>query len=195
MKNKLQMYKIMTLLLILTIGFISCKTAENNIGKLKIAQTYYKSLDASDASAMAGVIADSLIIRENEYDYQEVFTKEQYLEWLKWDSVFEPTYEIIQIEQDDEIIKVKVSKMDKRILFLHEEPIVSNEFIRFDKNKITRVEKSYVIFNETTFLKNRERLLSWISENHPELNDFLYDQTETGGIKYLKAIELYKNKK
>ena len=141
-------------------------------------------------------MADSLAIRESEYDYVETFSKKGYVEWLKWDSVFEPTYDILQIEQENKIIKAKISKIDDRISFLHEGPIVTNEVIRFNNNKIISVEKAkYVIFNEKIFLKNRERLLSWIDKNHPELNGFIHDQTEAGGIKYLKAIELYKNRK
>jgi len=37
--------------------------------------------------------------------------------------------------------------------------------------------------------------LSWVSENHPELNGFINDQTEAGGKKFLKALELYETKK
>ncbi len=50
-------------------------------------------------------------------------------------------------------------------------------------------------FNEGTWERNKNELLSWIDENHSELNGFIYDQTESGGMKFLKAIELYKNKK
>tara|TARA_R110002167_G_C12410901_1_gene627904 strand:- start:185 stop:532 length:348 start_codon:yes stop_codon:yes gene_type:complete len=113
---------------------------------------------------------------------------------LKWDSIFDPTYKILQIEQEDEIVKAKISKIDKRISFLHQEPIVTNQIIRFDNDKIIGLETTvYVIFNDSIFVKNRDRLVNWIEENHPELNGFLYDQTKTGGLKYLKAIELYKN--
>jgi hypothetical protein len=112
---------------------------------------------------------------------------------LKWDAVFAPTYKVLQIEQENEVIKAKISKIDKRIIFLHEGPIVTNEIIRFDTHKISSIERNNAVFNDTIFLKNRDKLSNWIDKNHPELNGFLHDQTETGGIKYLKAIELYKN--
>jgi hypothetical protein len=51
------------------------------------------------------------------------------------------------------------------------------------------------LFNVEKFVKNRDELVNWISENHPELNGFLNDQTKSGGLYYLKAIQLYKNKK
>ena len=115
--------------------------------------------------------------------------------FLKWDAVFDPSYKILEIEQQDEIVKAKISKMDKRIFFLHEEPFITNQIIQFQKNKIISVATEYVNFNEKTWGKNKTELLNWINENHPKLNGFIHDQTETGGLKYLKAIELYKNKK
>ncbi|WP_438423283.1 hypothetical protein [Aquimarina macrocephali] len=190
------MNKIIVLSLLLAIGFISCKTSEKEIDKLEIAKQYYKALDNSDDSGIVTLLTDSLLTKEREYDYEQTFSLKEYVEWLKWDSVFDPTYEILQIELENGIVKAKISKIDKRIFFLHEEPIVTNQIIRFDSGKITRVETTkYVIFNDTTFVKNRSEFLNWIDKNHPELNGFIHDQTETGGLKYLKAIELYKNRK
>ncbi|MGB5418616.1 hypothetical protein [Algibacter sp.] len=186
-------FKISGLIIIifLSVGCISCKTSEKEINKLDIAKRYYKILDKADDDAIALLLGDSIVIRENESDYQETFTKKRYSEWLKWDAVFVPTYKILEIEQDRDIVKAKISKIDRRILFLHEQPMVWNEIIRFENNKIIKVERVlYEVFNVSRFLKNRDSLVSWIEKNHPELNGFLNDQTEAGGIKYLKAIEL-----
>ena len=180
----------------MSIGFISCKTSEKEIEKLEIAKKYYKFLDSSDVSRMATLLGDSIVIRESEDDYEENFSQKAYIEWLEWDSVFDPTYKILEIEQDDETIKAKISKIDKRIAFLHEEPMVWNDIIRFNNNKIISVERiQYDVFNVEKFLKNRDGLLSWINENHPRLNGFLNAQTKSVGMKYLQAIELYQNKK
>jgi len=171
---------------------MSCKTSEKEIDKLEIAKNYYRYLDNSDDAGMITLLGDGIVIRESEDDYEERFSQKRYIEWLKWDSVFDPTYKILEIEQENEIVKAKISKTDKRIFFLHEEPIVWNEIIRFDNNKIKSVERiKYEVFNVTKFLKNRDELVSWIDENHPELNGFLNDQTKPGGMKYVKAIELY----
>jgi hypothetical protein len=73
---------------------------------------------------------------------------------------------------------------------------VTDQVIRFDGDRITSIETTkYIIFDDSIFVKNRDELLSWVDINHPELNGFINDQTKTGGMKYLKAIELYKNKK
>ena len=195
-QRQIQMFKTIMLSLLLLPAFISCRNSDKGIEKLEIAKTYYRALDSSDNLGMELLLTDSLVTKETAYDYEQTFSLEEYLEWLKWDSVFDPKYNILQIEQEDEIVKAKISKIDKRISFLHQEPIVTNQIIRFDNAKIISIETTeYLIFNDSTFVKNRNSLINWIDENHPELNGFIHDQTETGGLKYLKAIELYKNKK
>jgi hypothetical protein len=189
------MSKSQIIVLVLILGFVYCKNSNQEIDRLEIAKQFYEVLNNSDASKMKYLVADSIIIRENEYDYQETFSSNGYVEWLKWDSVFGPTYEVLEIEKDNGNVKAKISKIDKRITFLHNEPIVTNEVIHFDKGKIIKVEKAqYLIFKERFFVKNRDTLVSWIDKNHPELSGFINDQTEIGGKKYLKAIALYKNR-
>jgi len=108
------MNKTIILLLLLTIGFISCKNSEKEIDELVIAKKYYEILDKSNVSGIEILLTDSLLTKETEYDYEQKFSKKEYVEWLKWDSVFEPTYEILEIEQENGIVKAKISKMDKR---------------------------------------------------------------------------------
>jgi hypothetical protein len=188
------MKRTIILSLLLTTGFISCKNSKKEIEKLEIAKSYYRALDSSDNLGMELLLTDSIVTKET--DYEQTFSRKDYVEWLKWDAVFEPSYEILQIEQEDKIVKAKISKIDKRISFLHQEPIVTNHIIRFDNDKIMSIETTeYVLFNYSTFVKNRDGLVNWIDENHPDLNGFIHDQTETGGLKYLRAIELYTNKK
>jgi len=184
------MNKTIILVLLLTIGFISCKNPVKEITKLEIAKKYYKVLKDSDDSKIAILLIDSLLTKES--DYEHTFSKDEYIEWLKWDSVFHPTYKILQIKQENEIVKAQISKIDKRILFLHEKPIVTNQVIRFDDDKIISIETTdYINFDDKTFLKNRSKLLSWVNKNYPEFGSFIHDQTKKGGLKYLKAIELY----
>ncbi len=180
----------------MSIGFITCKNSENEKGiktsKLEIAKNYYKALDNSNSTEMLTLIGDSIVIRENNDDYQERFSRNGYTVWLKWDSVFEPTYKILEIEEKNEVVNARISKVDKRIIFLTEEPMVWKEIIRFDKNKIVKVERiEYEVFNVPKFVRNRDTLVSWVDRYHPELSGFLYPQTKSVGMKYLKAIELY----
>ena len=147
---------------------------------------------------MKVLLTDSLVTVIPEYDYEIKYSREDYIgNWLKWDSVFDPTYKVLDMELENGIVKAKISKTDKRIFFLMEEPFITNETLKFKNGKIITVETEYVNFDEATWERNRSGLLNWIEENHPELNlnRFIYDQTEYGGMKFLEAIELYKNKK
>ena len=189
------MSKIKVFLLFVIIGIISCKISEKETDILDIAKRYYEVLDKSYVPGIEALLSDSLLTKETEFNYEQTFSKKEYVEWLKWDSVFEPTYKILEIGKENGTVKAKISKMDKRISFLHKEPIVTEQIIHFDKDKIAAIEtKKYVIFNDSIFVKTRDGLLNWIDENHPELNGFIYDQTKSGGLKYLRAIELYENK-
>ena len=190
-----KMNKVVILTMLLLTGLISCKSTEKKIDKIEIASQYIKALDESDTEVMRTLLTDSLQTVETDYDYEQTFSKREYIEdWMKWDSVFEPTYRIIEIEQEDDAVKVRVSKEDKRIRLLHEGPTVWDAVIRFEANKIVRIENSNVVFNDKIWEQNRTKLLSWIDENHPELNGFLNGQNESAAIQYLKAIELYSDK-
>ncbi|MBC8769317.1 hypothetical protein H4O18_15070 [Arenibacter sp. BSSL-BM3] len=86
------MNKIVILTLLLIIGFICCKNSGKDIDKLEIAKKYYRALDNSDNTEIALLLTDSLVTKETQYNYEQTFSLEEYMEWLKWDSVFDPTY-------------------------------------------------------------------------------------------------------
>jgi len=187
------MTKIKFLLLFVTIVITGCYNTKNNIDKLKIAETYYDALDKSNISEIRSLLTDSVLTEETEYNYKQVFSKEAYVEWLRWDSVFQPTYKVLKIEQEDGTVKAKISKTDIRISFLHNEPIVFEQVMRFNKRSISSIETTkYIRFNDSLFVKKRDTLVKWIDIHHPELNGFIYEQTKTGGTAYLKAITLFK---
>lgn len=175
--------------------FLACEKPEKKIDRIALTNRYFEILDASKTSEIEDLLLDSLVTRETEYDYSYTFSKAAYVEWLKWDSVFDPDYKILKIEQDSGVIKARVLKTDIRIDFLHKAPIVTDQEFYFKDDKIsTIVTTNYLVFNDSIFVKNREAFLNWMDLNHPDNNDFIFDQTKVGGIKYLKAIELFKNR-
>ena len=186
------MHKIIVLSLLLVIAFQSCKLSKKEFSKVELAKQYFGTLDNADYSDMSNWFADSLTTIEG--DYKQTYAQSEYLAFLKWDSVFEPTYEILGIEEKDGLVNAKISKMDKRIAFLHEEPFITNQTLKFREDKIISIDIEYVEFKVAIWEKNKNKLLSWIDENHPELNGYIYDQTEAGGKKFLESIELYQNK-
>ncbi|MFL1897219.1 hypothetical protein ACJRPK_16065 [Aquimarina sp. 2-A2] len=181
------------IIVLLAVELLSCKNTEKEIDRVAIAKQYFEVLDKSDYSKMSNWFGDSLQTIEG--GHSTTYAIEDYLELLKWDAVFDPTYEILEIEQKGDVVIAKISKMDKRILFLHEKPFITSQTVSFQNDKIIKVETAYVNFDYPTWDKNKNSLLTWVNENHPELNGFIHDQTEKGGLKFLKAIELYKNRK
>ena len=99
------MNKILTLLLLSIVGFVSCKNSEKEIDKLGIVKKYYDVLDYSNISEIQSLLTDSLLTKETEYNYEQTFLKNEYIEWLKWDSVFDPTYKIFKIGHENRIVK------------------------------------------------------------------------------------------
>lgn len=185
------MTRTIILLALCTFGIISCKQADK-VDPAELIRQYYNMLDTSDYDQIPALLADSLQTQEG--DYNPTYSHDGYEELLKWDAVFNPTYEVLNIvPEENGLYKATVSKIDTRIQFLHEKPIITDNFITIKDGKISGLRTEYVDFDDETFGNNRTKLLTFIDEKQPELNGFLHDQTEAGGRKYLKALELYKN--
>ncbi|MEY8847291.1 hypothetical protein AB9K26_00625 [Psychroserpens sp. XS_ASV72] len=186
------MKKIIVVLILSTIGFTSCIKVEEDIKKIKIAEQFYDALNTSEKAKIEKLITSKFTTIDD--GFEQIYSQGEFAEWMRWDSVFEPTYEVLEIEINNGVVKTKISKTDKRISFLHNEPIVTEEVMQFDKNKIMNVNRNSIVFDVPRFVKNRDELIIWIRNNHPDLDGFINNQTESGGLNYLKAIELYKNK-
>ncbi|WP_435624609.1 hypothetical protein [Flagellimonas sp.] len=183
------MYKIY-LLWALLFAFLSCKQTDSTINKLEWSQNYIEALNSADYKKAASFFSDS--VRLNELVYKSSFSKDQYHSLFQWDSVFKPTYKILDIQLKEEYVEMRVSKQCKRILFLNEEPMVTKEKVYFSDDGIYSIDiVEYIVFNETKWDKNRLELVSWTAEEYPELDGFLYDQSLKGGLKFKKAIERY----
>ncbi|MEM8507749.1 MAG: hypothetical protein AAF717_07960 [Bacteroidota bacterium] len=169
---------------------ISCRQSNPNMNKTKVAENYINALNTSDYDAIIELFKDS--IRMKELVYSSVFSKDDYYQLFQWDSTFSPVYKIIEIKEEDDAVRMTVSKECPRILFLNQEPIVTNEIVEFEDGKIHSIEiTKYVVFNEKEWEFQRTKLVEWTEQHSPERNDFLYDQTKEGAIKYLEVIKRY----
>lgn len=172
--------------------YCSCQDKKEYPSALEITQDYYQALDNSDISQMAALLTDSLLTRETEYDYEQTFSKSEYLEWMRWDSVFNPTYEVLSMASEDSVVRATVAKIDARIRFLHITPIETEQVFSFDRGKITSIETTkYLRFNDTLFVQTRDSMVAWIKQHHPELDGYIFDQTLQGAQNYIKALKLY----
>ncbi|WP_339788794.1 nuclear transport factor 2 family protein [uncultured Imperialibacter sp.] len=185
MKNRLP------IALVIFVLSISC-TQKQSFDGFAATKAYFEALNESDYDEVTSLFLDSIRMREG--IYTSVFSKQAYKHMFQWDSTFHPTYEIREIEQSGDTVLMQVSKTCTRIHFLHEEPTVTKERVVFQNGKILSIEiVDFVVFNDERWATNRAHLVSFVEENHPELNGFLHDQTKAGAIKYLKAIELYQS--
>lgn len=184
--------KKVTIFIFCAIAAISCGQKHRGIDKVKLAGNYYGALNASDYHQVTGLFLDS--IRFNEMDHTRTYAKEDYRALFQWDSVFRPKYTILDVKEVDGDLHLRVSKEGRRIRFLQHRPFITKEVMKFKNGAIYSVDiVDYVDFNDSLWVRNRENLVSWIRENHPELDGFINDQTKTGALKFQKAMALYGN--
>lgn len=181
-------------LLIFCLQGTACQENPGSIDKTQLAREFYQAMAASDWEALANLYGDSVRVAEGESFH--AIAKEDYATWLAWDSVFQPKYEILELEEADSSVVIKVSKTCKRILFLNQAPLITQEKLNFRNGKIYSLSiQEYIGFDNEAWLGRREELVAWVAEHHPELDGFVFDQTRQGGLNYLKAIDLYQSRR
>ncbi|MEP1489039.1 MAG: hypothetical protein ABJK28_11480 [Algibacter sp.] len=153
---------------------------------------YYKAFNSADFNEIKTVTSDSITIIGG--DYIMPFTHDSFYEQFKWDSIFKPSYEIIELEEKDNQIIAFVASKSLRYEFLKNNPLTCKFKISFNSGKISKIEDlEFINVDWNIWQKERDSLASWINNNHPEFDGFIHDLTMKGAINYLKAIELYKN--
>ena len=178
--------------LFLLIMLCSCGSNQKETDKVEMVKTYVQALNDFDYPSIISLFYDSVRMKEIVYDMS--YSKADYYHLFQWDSIFQPQYEILKIqEMTDGTIDLEISKKGPRILFLNEKPTVTHEVISFKNDKIHSVHiRDYLVFDDQTWEAKRQKLLDFIDQHHPELNGFIYDQTKQGALNYLKALELYR---
>ena len=179
------------LLICILFVFGSCRHIEKS-DPTEVAQAYYSILTAGDLSTSYEILSDPWETVELPSNYTESWNSEKFKHWLAWDSVFDPSYGVEMNAVTDSTVTYQVTKMDSRIAFLHDTPMVYNEKLFITDGKISRIERDYEQFDVERFVMRRDKLVSWVTENYPELGAFIIDQSESGGQRYLQAISLYR---
>jgi len=120
------------------------------------------------------------------------YSRKGFYEFFKWDSVFKPTYKLIDLKVEDDYIISTVSQSNIRNQFLHNNPLTFEQKTQFKANKIHKVETiDYIDVNWQTWETEKVKLINWIKKNHPELDGCVNDMTMKGAKNYVKAIEVY----
>ena len=190
----------MTRILIFLFAFtcltqFACKSSSNNLTSEKIVVGYINGLNESSFKQIESVISDSLTTMEGGFVLTE--SSKDYYVHFQWDSVFSPKYDIVNSSKiSDNAIELTLSKTCKRIKFLHDTVTIYKARFDLANKRIIKIDNfDLVYFDTLKWSSRRDTLVAWIKLHHPDLDGFVYDQTLLGAQNYLKAIELYKNKK
>ncbi|GAA3508975.1 hypothetical protein GCM10022393_21210 [Aquimarina addita] len=162
---------------------------KNKGNDIELVQKYYNELNNSNYSKISQLVGDSITLSEGGY-YMN-FSENDYYRFFQWDSVFSPTYKVLEINQKNNTIEVTISKLCDRIQFLNEKPTTAKEIFEIREHQITTITTTELNFDYKLWDLKKNKIISWIKLNHPELDGFIYDQTKNGAQKYLKAIALY----
>lgn len=171
----------------------SCKeVSQQDSNAVLLVQEYYEALNKGDLIKAKSLLADSIV--KTEGVEKIAYTKKDFSHFLEWDMSFEPKYELASVTYGAHgVVNCNVRKTCKRIAFLNEAPTAYEERWTIKEGKLAIFEiHNYLSFNETLWVKNVTALTTFINTNHPEMKDFIYDQTKQGAQDYLKAMDLYK---
>nr|WP_292963255.1 MULTISPECIES: ASCH domain-containing protein [unclassified Allomuricauda] len=152
---------------------------------------YYNAFGSGNFNEIRSLTNDTIIITSG--DYVTPYTHESFHEFFKWDSIFEPTYEIVKLEEKNNHVFATVAQNNLRNEFLKNNPLVFQVKISFDSGKMSKVEElEYKDVNWNIWNQKKDSLVDWIKDNYSELDGFANNMTMQGATNYLKAIELYK---
>lgn len=181
-----------SVLLFCTIVIVGC--CNKTLSRSEIVANYYHALNVSDFTQLKPLLADTLTIAEG--DYILSYPCEDFNEYFKWDSIFQPSYKIIELTEHGNEIIATLSLSSRRFEFLKNNPFTCRFRISFNEERITKLETiEYLDADWDTWNKQRDSLVNWININYPELDGFINDLTMKGAINYVRAISLYTNRK
>ena len=188
-KMILQTMKKVLLLTAVILAITQC--GKQSFSPEALVGTYYQAFDDSDFDKIREVISDSLTIVEG--DYITLYTNESFYEQFRWDSIFQTSYQIKELESNaDEQVIVTVSSSSVRYRFLKNDPLTCQFKISIEDKKIKKIEAMDCLEADWAVWEGeRDSLVQWTQLHHPELDGFIHDLSMQGAMNYLKAIELY----
>lgn len=163
----------------------SCQNEKENL-----ILDFYQSLNQSDFRKIQTLISDTIIV--GEMDWDKKYSTADYYDWFSWDSVFQPSYHIIDFEVTDSFVIFSVVKFCKRIDFLLGDSLRYTSTAKIKDKKINEIRTiSYQNMDFKKWQDSRDSLIQWINLNHPDLKNFMDKQDAEFGKKFMKAISLH----
>lgn len=178
-----------TFLILLTILlFIGC--GQDKLTKKQTVIHYFNARNSVDFEKVKDLINDSITIIEGTHFMP--YSQDSFYEVFKWDSVFQTTYEIVELEELEEQVIASTTLSSIRNEFLQENQMTCKYKLSFTSEKISKIESLDCIDADWEMWQKRvNSLVNWIEKNHPQYNSFIHDMTMQGAKNYVKAIKLY----
>lgn len=190
--NTLIKNKMKNTFIILLCGLFVIGCNQNKPTNKETALSYFDARKSYDYTEIKGLLSDSLIVTEGDHIMR--YSRDSYYEVFKWDSVFQTKYEIVELKENDEQIIASISLSSIRNKFLKNDLMTCQFQLSFKSGKISKIESLDCKDANWEIWQARVKLLvSWVENNHPELNGFIHDMTMKGAENYLKAIHLYES--
>ncbi|APQ17625.1 hypothetical protein [Maribacter hydrothermalis] len=181
-----------TFVILFLIGLL-CACSNEKLSHKEAIAIYYKAFDSGDYNKITAVVHDSITMVSG--DFVTTFNKDSFYEFYKWDSIFKPTYELLEIEEKNKEIIAIISQNNIRNEFLKNNPLKLNVKVTLTSDKIAKLEElDYIDVNWNIWAQRRDSLVGWIKINHPELDGFVNDISKKGAMNYLQAIKMYENR-
>lgn len=163
---------------------------QNRLSQKQVVEIYFNARNAKDFNQIENVINDSITIVEGDYVIR--YSKESFYEIFRWDSIFQTSYKIVDLDIMSNQIVASIRMNSIRHDFLQNSQMNCAFQISFIADKISKIEIldcKNVDWN--IWQKCVNTLVKWTAKNHPELDGFIHDMTMEGAKKYMKAIKLY----
>ncbi|MCM4162766.1 MULTISPECIES: hypothetical protein [unclassified Arenibacter] len=182
-----------TFLILFLLYFLTgCK--EQKLSHKETVSRYYNAFDSGDYNEIKATINDSVTMISG--DYVIPYNHDSFYDFFKWDSIFKPSYKIVELDEKNNDIIVTIAQDNVRNEFLKNNPLVFKVKVSFTLEKISKLEElEYIDVNWEVWNQEKDSLVSWIKNNHHDLDGLVEDMTKKGSKDYLKAIELYASNK
>lgn len=155
-------------------------------------EAYFAALDAGSIDRARTFVSDTLTISEG--DYSTDYFGDLFYEHYRWDSIFQPSYEILELREEGEEIVAMVASRSVRYEFLQNNPLSCERRISFQEGKIRNIAIGECPSADwETWEARRDTLVRWIASHHPEFDGFINDLSMQGAQNYMQAMELYEN--